>query len=103
MAYVLNRRHVFCLAGYARMYVFLTVILGGCVAPLIAGIPNVVATEVLPRAVNGKGLAEDAVDLATNKDCRLIEGAVRKNRKYCEPKGSSQTRKDFKGLSGANH
>ena len=72
--------------------------LEGCAAPLVAGVPLVVYTEVLPRAVNGKGLAEDGVDLVTDKDCRVIEGVVRKNRKFCETRGSPQTDKDFKGL-----
>ena len=72
--------------------------LGGCAAPLVLGVPAVVFTEVLPRAANGKGLAEDGVDMATGKDCRLIEGAVRKDRKFCETRGSPETKKDFKGI-----
>jgi hypothetical protein len=69
----------------------LTILLSGCV---------IVATEVVPRAINGKGLAEDAADLGTGKDCRVVEGTVRKNRKICETRGSPETKKDFKGLSG---
>jgi len=79
---------------------FLMVALTGCTAPLVAGIPNLVLTEVAPRAVNGKGLAEDGVDVATGKDCRVIEGVTRKDRKLCETPGSPATEKDFKGLSG---
>jgi hypothetical protein len=74
------------------MIAFLTVMLGGCAAPLV------VYTEVLPRAINGKGLAEDGVDAATGKDCRVIDGVVRKDRKICEVRGSPETDKDFKGL-----
>ena len=75
--------------------------LSGCAAAIFAAIPvNLVTTEVLPRAVNGKGLVEDGVDLATGKDCRLIEGSVRNDRKICETRGSPTTKKDFKGLSG---
>ena len=77
---------------YICMIAFLTVLLEGCAAPLV------VYTEVLPRAVNGKGLAEDGVDMATGKDCRVIDGMVRKDRKICEARGSPQTDKDFKGL-----
>ncbi len=77
---------------------FLMAILTSCGAPLIAGIPNIFLTEVAPRAVNGKGLAEDGVDAATGKDCRVIEGTVRKDRKLCETRGSPETNKDFKGL-----
>ncbi len=57
-------------------------------------------TEVAPRAVNGKGLAEDGADAVTGKDCRVIEGTVRKDRKLCEARGSPATHHDFKGLIG---
>jgi hypothetical protein len=67
--------------------------LSGCVSPALFA-----ATEIAPRAVNGKGLAEDAADMATGKDCRLVESAINKDRKLCEPKGSAQTKKDFKGF-----
>ena len=74
--------------------------LGGCAA-VVLGVPiNFVTTEILPRAVNGKGLAEDGADLVTGKDCRLVEGVTRKDRKVCETRGSPETKKDFKGLSG---
>ena len=68
-------------------------------ATLVAGVPDIFITEVAPRAVNGKGLAEDVADEATGKDCRVIEGTVRKDRKICETNNSSETKKDFKGLS----
>jgi hypothetical protein len=75
--------------------------LAGCVAAIIAAVPiDVVATEVIPRAVNGKGLVEDGADLVTGKDCRVIEGIVRDERKICETRGSPATKKDFKGISG---
>jgi len=73
--------------------------LTACTAPVF-GVPAVVATEVAPRAINGKGLAEDGVDAATGKDCRVIEGAIRKNRKFCETRNSPETQKDFKGAEG---
>ena len=75
----------------------------GCVAPIVVAgvaVPAVVVTEVAPRAVNGKGLAEDGVDLATGEDCRVIEGTFRKDRKICETRDSPATKKDFKALSG---
>jgi len=88
----------------ATSFVFAFLITGplaGCGIALFSALPiNFVTTEVLPRAVNGKGLAEDGVDLATGKDCRLIEGASREDRKVCETRGSAATKKDFKGLSG---
>ena len=68
---------------------------------IIAGIPiTFFTTEVVPRAVNGKGLVEDGVDVVTGKDCRVIEGTLRDDRKVCEKRGSVATKKDFKGLSG---
>jgi hypothetical protein len=69
--------------------------LAGCIEPAFF-----VATEVAPRAVNGKGLAEDGADAVTGKDCRLVEGTVHKDRKLCETRGSPATDKDFKGLMG---
>jgi hypothetical protein len=76
-------------------------LLQGCAGPLLLGIPvSFIATEVAPRAVNGKGLVEDGVDMATGKDCRLIEGTVREDRQFCEERGSPETDKDFKGFMG---
>lgn len=71
-----------------------------CEAPLVTGVPDIVFTEVAPRAINGKGLVEDGVDVATGKDCRVIEGVTRSDRKVCETRGSPPTNKDFKGLEG---
>ncbi len=78
----------------------LTAAPGGCAPILVMGIPLVIYTEVLPRIINGKGLAEDGVDLVTGWDCRVIEGVIRKNRQFCEDRGSPETKKDFKGLLG---
>jgi hypothetical protein len=38
--------------------------------------------------------------LYLGKDCRVIEGATRKDRDFCEPHNSPATKKDFKRLSG---
>ena len=65
----------------------------GCAEPAFF-----VVTEVAPRAVNGKGLAEDGADAVTGKDCRVIEGTVNQDRKVCETRGSPATKKDFKGF-----
>ena len=84
-----------CISG---LIIFL---LTGCAGAVFLGIPlTFTTTEVLPRAVNGKGLVEDGVDVVTGKDCRVIEGAIRKDRQTCEPRGSPATQHDFKGLSG---
>ena len=103
MTYNLKHQRLFLIAGRMFISAFLMTALVNCAAPLVAGVPTVVLTEVLPRTVNGKGLAEDGADLATDKDCRVIEGVLRKNRKFCENNNSSETRKDFKGLSGMDH
>ncbi len=80
---------------------FVLLSLAGCAGAAVFGVPiDLTTTEILPRAVNGKGLAEDGADLATGKDCRVIEGTVREDRKLCEERGSPATKKDFKGLSG---
>jgi hypothetical protein len=71
------------------------VCLGGCVVTPV----GFILTTVLPHIINGKGLPEDAADLVTGKDCRVVEGVVRKNRQICETRGSSETH-DFKGLAG---
>src|SRR5579864_622368 len=79
---------------------FSAIPLAGCAAVVIAGIPiDFVTTEVIPRAVNGKGLVEDGADLVTGKDCRVIEGTIRKDRQICETRNSRATAKDFKGVS----
>lgn len=86
---------------YLGFWMFCAVPPGGRGAVVIAGIPlTFVNTEVIPRAVNGKGLAEDGSDLVTGKDCRLIEGTLRDDRKVCETRGLPATKKDFKGASG---
>jgi hypothetical protein len=93
-----QRQTGFVAASIAGLMIFL---LTGCAGAVFLGIPlTFTTTEVLPRAVNGKGLVEDGVDVVTGKDCRLIEGTVRKDRQTCEPRGSPATQKDFKGLSG---
>ena len=82
-------RRAVCAAG------LMLLCLTGCAEPAFF-----VVTEVAPRAVNGKGLAEDGADAVTGKDCRVIEGTVNKDRKVCETRGSTATDKDFKGLMG---
>jgi len=82
-----RRIGVVCTAALALVW------LAGCAAPGFF-----VVTEVAPRAVNGKGLAEDGADAVTGKDCRVIEGMVNKDRKVCETRGSPATKKDFKGF-----
>jgi hypothetical protein len=78
----------------------LAFMLSGCAAPLAApSIAQFVVTTVAPVAITGKGLTENGADIVTGKDCRFLEGALRKERKICEERGSPETEKDFKGLS----
>ncbi|MGQ0664863.1 MAG: SPOR domain-containing protein [Pseudomonadota bacterium] len=70
--------------------------------PLIAGLTiNELgsATSILSTLITGKGFGEHVLDLATGEDCRLLETALRDDRKFCEPHGSAATAKDFKGLA----
>jgi len=56
--------------------------------------------SLVTTAVTGKGTTEIALDILTGKDCRLIEGALREDRDFCEEEGSPATEDDFKGLAG---
>ncbi len=76
-------------------------LLGGCAAPVIGAVTvGELATgaSVVTMAVDGKGLTEVAMDAATGRDCRILEGVVRANRTVCEEPGSPPTHDDFRGL-----
>ena len=78
-------------------------LLSGCAIPVIAGLTLTElgsATSLASLVLTGKGLGEQALDLATGKDCRVVDALVREDRELCEPNGSPATEKDFKGLSG---
>ena len=53
----------------------------------------------MKEGLTDKGLIEDGADVVTGKDCRVIEGTVRDDRKICETRGDAATQKDFKGVS----
>ncbi len=75
--------------------------LGGCatavIGPLTLSHISTIAT-VTTMTVKGKGVGEVAMDVATGKDCRVMEGIVRQSRAICEVPGSSATDGDFKGV-----
>ncbi len=72
-----------------------------CALPVVAGLSlNEVSSagSLVSTLATGKGLGEHALDLATGRDCRILEGLTRKDRGVCEPEGSPATAGDFKGI-----
>jgi len=77
-------------------------LLSGCAGPVFAGMTLSefgFITSAFSTAATGKGLGEHAMDAATGRDCRLIEGLAREDRKLCERKTSPALEKDWKGLA----
>lgn len=77
-------------------------VLGACAGPVVLGINLGTAStvgSVISTAATGKGLGEHALSAATEKDCAIIEGAFRSDRKFCEERGAEATKSDFKGLA----
>lgn len=75
--------------------------LGGCAAPILGPLTlshlSTIASATT-MTIQGKGAAEVALDLATGKDCRMMEGIMRNDRAICEENGSVATDEDFKGV-----
>ena len=81
-------------------------LIAGCTAPLLGSITLnhiVAATSATTTAWSGKSLSELALDRVTGKDCRFLDGALRKDRDLCEPEGSAATEDDFKGVMTVVH
>ncbi|MBE9557302.1 MAG: hypothetical protein IMF08_10640 [Proteobacteria bacterium] len=81
---------------------FCALALSGCGLPLLAGMTLVelsTAGSVISTAATGKGLSEHAMDVATGRDCRIIDSMVRADRKLCERRNSPALNKDWKGLA----
>jgi hypothetical protein len=75
---------------------------GGCATPIVAALTVselMTGASVVSYAATGKGIGEHALDVATGKDCRVIEAALRDDREVCEAHGSKATENDFKGLA----
>jgi hypothetical protein len=68
----------------------LSLALHGCVPLLVADAASVGAS--------GKSVGEHALSVFTAKDCRVLEGTARGDRKICEERGSPATEGDFKGV-----
>lgn len=74
--------------------------LHGCALTGSLAISHVVtAAGLVSLASTGKGLADHALDMVTEQDCRILDGLLRQDRAICEPVGSLATRDDFKGLA----
>ena len=76
--------------------------LGGCAAPIIAGLTLNQVTTVASAAssvITGKGFSDYALDAVTGEDCRITEGLLRSDRKICENPGSPATASDFHGIA----
>lgn len=75
--------------------------IGGCATAVVGSLTlsqiSTIAT-VTTMTVKGKGVGEVAMDVATGKDCRVMEGLVRQSRAICELPGSRATDGDFKGV-----
>ncbi len=75
--------------------------LSGCVGTIVAGLTIsdfMTAGSIGSTILTGKGLGEHALDIAAERDCRIIEGIFRSDREICEDEGSIATEGDFKGL-----
>lgn len=79
-----------------------SLLVAGCAGPVVLGVNLGTAStvgSVISTAATGKGLGEHALSAATDKDCAIIEGAFRPDRKFCEEKGAEATKSDFRGLA----
>lgn len=86
----------------AVLTVILAGALAGCATPFFAGLTLSefgLATSVVATAATGKGLGEHAMDVATGRDCRVLEGLARDDRSVCERKNSPALEDDWKGLA----
>ncbi len=84
------------------LIVLLAGTLAGCSTPLFAGLTLSelgLVTSVFSTAATGKGLGEHAMDVATGRDCRVLEGLAREDRRVCEPEDSPALDDDWLGLA----
>lgn len=80
----------------ARLGLILALVLGtsGCetLNPITMGV------GIASYMATGKGLASHAIGTVTQKDCNILGGLLRSDRKICEPRGSAAAELGFKGL-----
>jgi len=78
-------------------------VVAGCAAPIIGAFTVgqiMTALSLTTTVVTGRGTVDIALGLVSGQDCRLIEGALRQDRDFCEEPDSPATAKDFRGLAG---
>lgn len=76
--------------------------LSGCATPLFAGLTLGelgLAASLFSTAATGKGVGEHAMDVATGKNCRIVEGMARDDRTICEAEDSPAVEDDWEGLA----
>lgn len=76
--------------------------LAGCSTPLFAGLTLgefSLFGSLFSTAATGKGIGEHAMDAATGRDCRIIEGLAREDREVCERRDSPALEDDWRGLA----
>lgn len=73
--------------------------LTGC-SSLVAIAANKIITGagIMSLMTTGKGLADHALDMVTQQDCRILDGLLREERDVCEDRGSLRTAGDFRGI-----
>lgn len=58
----------------------------------------ITGTSLAMTALTGKSLTDQALSVATGKDCSVMDAVLEKDRHVCEVAGSQATEGDFKGL-----
>ena len=60
--------------------------------------PVSLGVGIVSYATTGKGLADHAIGILTQKDCNILGGIISPERKICEPLGSAAAQRGFKGF-----
>lgn len=98
----MKRRHAPRAIRSTAILLVLAGLLSGCSAPIFAGMSVGelgLFSSLFSTAATGKGLGEHAMDAATGRDCRILEGLAREDRKLCERRNSPAIEKDWKGFA----
>ncbi len=72
--------------------------LNGCAFAALGVNGLAMRAGIVSYAATGKGLADHAMGIATNQDCRIVEGMLRQARDVCVARNAEVTRDEFKGL-----